>query len=78
VLEHPSEKIFQNGTFDISFLWRAYGLKVRNPAHDTLLLHHSLQPESPKGLAFLGSCYTNEASWKLMRQRGKETIKGDE
>lgn len=78
VLQHPSEKIFQNGTFDISFLWRAYGLKVRNPVHDTLLLHHALQPESPKGLAFLGSCYTNEPAWKMMRERGKTTIKGDE
>lgn len=78
VLQHSSEKIFQNGTFDISFLWRAYGLAVRNPAHDTLLLHHSLQPESPKGLAFLGSVYTDEPAWKLARTRGKDTIKEDE
>lgn len=78
VLDHSAEKVFQNGTFDISFLWRAYGLKVRNPAHDTLLLHHALQPESPKALAFLGSVYTNEPAWKLMRERGKTTIKGDE
>jgi uracil-DNA glycosylase len=77
VLLHPCEKTFHNGTFDISFLWRAYGLRVNNPAHDTLLLHHSLQPESPKALAFLGSVYTNEASWKLMRKH-TETIKGDE
>lgn len=77
-LAHPSEKVFQNGTFDISFLWRAYGLRVRNPAHDSLLLHHALQPESPKALAFLGSVYTNEPAWKLMRERGKTTIKGDE
>lgn len=77
VLDHPSEKVFQNGTFDISFIWRSYGIKVRNPAHDTLLLHHSLYPESPKSLAFLGSVYTNEASWKLMRKH-TETIKGDE
>lgn len=78
VLDHPSEKVFQNGTYDIAFLWRSYKLKVRNCMHDTLLLHHALQPESPKSLAFLGSCYTNESAWKLMRKRGKETIKGDE
>lgn len=77
VLLHPAEKIFQNGVYDISFLWRAYGLRVRNCAHDSLLLHHALQPEAPKSLAFLGSVYTSEASWKLMRKR-TDTIKGDE
>lgn len=77
VLDHPCEKVFQNGLYDISFLWRSYRLRVRNPAHDTMLLHHALQPEAPKALAFLGSVYTNEASWKLMRTRTK-TIKGDD
>jgi len=77
-LNTPSPKVFQNGVYDISFLWRSYGIKVRNPEHDTMLLHHALQPEAPKALAFLGSVYTNEASWKLMRPRGKTTIKKDE
>lgn len=78
VLDTPIPKVFQNGLYDISFLWRSYKIKVRNPAEDTMLLHHALQPEAPKALDFLGSCYTNEASWKLMRQRGKTTLKGDE
>ena len=78
VLDLPCGKIFQNGLYDISFLWRSYGIRVRNPEDDTMLLHHALQPESPKALDFLGSVYTNEASWKLMRPRGKETIKRDE
>lgn len=78
VLNEPCEKVLQNGLYDISFLWRSYRLAVRNPVHDTMLLHHALQPEAPKGLAFLGSVYTNEASWKLMRPRGKTTIKRDE
>lgn len=78
VLDHPAPKIFQNGLYDIHFLWRAYGLKVRNAEHDTMLLHHSLQPESPKGLGFLGSVYTNEAAWKLWRGKGNETTKRDD
>lgn len=77
MLDHPSEKVFQNGSFDISFLWRSYGLRVRNPVHDTLLLHHALYPESPKALDFLGSVYTNEAAWKLMRKH-KQTIKSED
>lgn len=76
-LEAPCGKVFQNGLYDISFLWRSYGLRVVNPQEDTMLLHHALQPESPKGLAFLGSVYTNEASWKLMRKH-TTTIKRDE
>jgi hypothetical protein len=64
--------------YDLHHLWRNYGISVRNAEEDTMLLHHALQPESPKGLDFLGSVYTDEAAWKLMRQRGKTTIKRDE
>lgn len=76
VLDLPCPKTFQNGLFDISVLWRSYRIKVRNPGEDCMLLHHALQPESPKALAFLGSIYTGEASWKLMRTKTK-TIKQD-
>ncbi len=78
VLALPQPKIAQNGLYDIHFLWRGYGIPVTNFEDDSMLLHHALQPESQKGLSFLGSVYTNEASWKLMRTRGKTTIKRDE
>ncbi len=78
VLALPCPKTAQNGLYDIHFLWRGYGISVVNFEDDTMLLHHALQPESQKGLSFLGSVYTNEASWKLMRARGKTTIKRDE
>lgn len=74
----PAPKVFQNGLYDIHFLWRAYGIPVVNPEDDTMLLHHALMPESEKGLGFLGSVYTNEASWKMMRARGKTTIKRED
>ena len=78
VLASPKPKTAQNGLYDINFLWKSYGMTVTNFEDDTMLLHHALQPESEKGLAFLGSVYTNEASWKMMRTRGKTTIKRDE
>jgi uracil-DNA glycosylase len=78
VLDLPVPKLAQNGAYDYHFLWKIYGIAPRAFAHDTMLLHHSLYPESEKGLGFLGSVYTNEASWKLMRSRGKTTIKRDE
>ena len=72
---HQIEKCFQNGLYDISFLWRSVGIKVKNAVHDTMLLHHSLQPESLKGLGYLGSIYTDERAWKHMR--ASTTIKQD-
>ena len=70
-------KLFQNGLYDIAFLWRAMGIKVVNATEDTLLLHHALQPESKKGLGFLGSLYTSHQAWKHMRIK-HETIKRED
>lgn len=70
-------KTFQNGLYDIAFLWRAMGIKVINATEDTMLLHHALQPESKKGLGFLGSLYTDHGPWKHMRAK-HETIKRDD
>jgi len=77
VLSTPQPKIAQNGLYDIHFLWRGYGIRVNNACEDTMLLHHALQPESQKGLGFLGSVYSNEQSWKLLGRRGIDTIKRD-
>lgn len=71
------KKLFQNGLYDIAFLWRAMGIRVINATEDTMLLHHALQPESLKGLGFLGSLYTSHGPWKHMRAK-HETIKRDE
>lgn len=80
ILEDSSiRKLFQNGLYDIAFLFRAYGIKVAGAEEDTMLLHHSLQPEALKGLAYLGSVYTDEGAWKGMREKAKfKTIKRDD
>jgi uracil-DNA glycosylase len=69
-------KLFQNGMYDISFLWRAYGIGVKGAAEDTMLLQHSLQPESLKGLGYLGSIYTDFGAWKV-DHKNSQTIKRD-
>lgn len=71
----PMPKVFQNGLYDLHFLWRRYGITVANCADDTMLLHHALQPEVQKGLGFLGSIYSNEPAWKLMNSKGERTVK---
>jgi len=76
VLQDSSRrKVFQNGLYDIAFLYRSVGIKVKGAEHDTMLMHHSMQPESLKGLGYLGSIYTEERSWKHMRST--TTIKQD-
>ncbi len=68
----------QNFLYDARFLWRQYGIPVTGmiDGDDTMLMHHSLQPEMQKGLAFLGSIYTDEAPWKL--ERKSDTIKKED
>lgn len=68
-------KLFQNGNFDCAFIWRCWGIRTYGMQEDSMLLHHALQPESLKGLAFLGSIYTDEGAWKQMRKF--TTIKKD-
>lgn len=63
--------VFQNGMYDIKFLWQRYGIPVPLAAEDTMLLHHAWQPEMEKGLGFLATLYTDSPSWKYMR-RGKK------
>lgn len=70
-------KLFQNGLYDIAFLWRSVGIPTFNADEDTMLLSHALQPESLKGLGFLGSVYTDEGAWKVGR-KFKQTIKRDD
>jgi uracil-DNA glycosylase len=76
ILRRPTPKTFQNGLYDIAFLWRAARIAVHGAEDDTMLLHHALYPESLKGLGYLGSVYTDEGSWKQMRHN--ETIKRED
>lgn len=77
LLESPIPKVGQNFIYDLQYITK-YGIRPRACIADTMLLHHSLFPEMQKGLGFLGSIYTNEASWKLMRKRKADSEKKDE
>lgn len=77
VVTNPSiPKLYQNGLYDIAFKLRSMGLPTYGATEDTMLLHHSLQPEALKGLGYLGSLYCDEGAWKSMRK--VDTIKRDE
>lgn len=67
----------QNFIYDMTFLWRGYGITVPGEVHDTMLLHHAMQPELEKGLGFLATIYTDELAWKFMRAK-HDTIKQED
>jgi len=78
ILEDPSiPKSFQNGLYDIAFLWRSYKIRVLNAKEDTMLCHHALLPEGLKSLGFMGSVYTDHGPWKTERKGVDRTIKRD-
>lgn len=68
VLGNPkSVKVCQNGIFDIHFLLTRCGIEVRGEIRDTMIGHHVMYTELPKGLAFLGSIYCgSQPYWKDM------------
>lgn len=77
LLESPIPKVGQNFLYDLQYI-TGMGFVPKACEQDTMLLHHSLFPELLKGLGFLGSIYTEEASWKLMRRQRPDTEKKDE
>jgi uracil-DNA glycosylase len=72
ILHHPCPKVFQNGLYDLHYIWRTWHIAPSNCRYDTMLRHHAEYPELQKSLGFMGSIYTNEASWKLMRAAGSK------
>ena len=64
VLEDPNiVKVFQNGNFDITFLFTKYGIKTKN-YEDTMVAQAIMYPDFPKGLDFITSIYTKEPYYK--------------
>lgn len=75
-LQRPIAVTGQNFLYDANHLWTTYGIPSPHMADDTMLLHHSLQPELEKSLGFLATLYTNEPPWKMMRTA--ETLKRED
>jgi|6_EtaG_2_1085325.scaffolds.fasta_scaffold00605_18 uracil-DNA glycosylase family 4 len=72
VLENRNvTKLAQNASFDITFLFRKYGIRTR-PIEDTMVAQAIIIPDFPKGLDFITSIYTNEPYYK---DEGKFRIK---
>lgn len=76
-MESPAPKLGQNfAAYDAYWFLDRWGIRPVNLREDTRILHHSLYPELPKSLAFMGASYTDQGPWKLMRA-GKGEKKED-
>jgi len=58
------EKIGQNIVFDIGFIFQQMGIFTSGPISDTMIAHHIIYPDFPKGLDFLCSMLTREPYYK--------------
>jgi uracil-DNA glycosylase family 4 len=65
------KKIFQNGIFDMTFLFNRYGLFCQN-YDDTMIGQAVMYPDFPKGLDFITSIFTTEPYYK---DEGKKHFK---
>ncbi len=68
--DERTTKIFQNGIFDIQFLWRVHGILTKGNIDDTLIAHHIMYPEFSASLATLTSLYTDQPYYKDMVKHG--------
>ena len=72
LLSPNSEKVFQNGSFDISFL-RAVGFDVKPPLFDTMLAYHTLTMSFEGGKAT--SLYKLKTmAWFLTQEGGYDDV----
>ena len=79
LLASKSSKVFHNGLYDIQYIWENWHFPVYGVVEDTMLMHHSMQPEMPKDLGYLSSIHTNNPSWKHLRKhKNDKTNKKDE
>lgn len=69
--DSTTTKIFQNGAFDVQFLFQVHDILVQGKLEDTMIGHHLIYPDFMKGLAFLASLYTDQPYWKDMVKHGE-------
>lgn len=77
-LNNPNRiKVFQNGSYDVQWIWERWGIATYGWTEDTRMLHHALWPESPKDLGTIASIHLNMPGWKLAGA-GRATTKKED
>ena len=63
IMENDTPKGAHNGAYDVTRLL-GIGIKVKNYAWDTILMHHLLEEERPNDLDSLSAVYTKDGGYK--------------
>ena len=74
ILEHPCDKVAQNGLFDCWWL-RQYGISVQGYHWDTLAMHHCLDALDNHSLDYLASIFTRQPYWKDEAKAADEIVR---
>ena len=78
-LQSSVPKLGQNfANYDVIWLLGKMGIKVNGLGDDLRLLHKALYPELPASLAFMGSAYSEQGSWKTMARHSGRRVKDDD
>lgn len=65
--------IWQNGAFDMGWLWFKDRIRTAPAYGDTMLAHHVLYPQLPHNLGFIVAQYTNHPYYKDEKDTWKHT-----
>lgn len=66
-------KIAHHSSYDTSWLWTIFGIRVAGPLVDTRIMHHTLVPELPHTLGSIAHTYALLPPWKAQHAESKET-----
>lgn len=61
-------KVFHNGTYDRTAIMRVWGMEVKGPVRDTMLLHNACYPDEEHGLGFVAHELVDAPAWKEHRK----------
>lgn len=67
--QSPNPKVFHNALFDLSWLWKVFGIASKGDIEDTMVMHHALAIEARKGLADLVRLYLHFPQWKDLKHQ---------
>ena len=74
VLERPGiVKIAHHSSYDTTWLWTIFGIRVAGPLVDTRIMHHTLVAELPHTLGSIAHTYMLLPPWKSQHAESKET-----
>lgn len=72
-LSDPTKpKVFQNGQFDVWWIWYKWRMAVHGWEHDTRIIHHAMWPDQQKDLGTMAATHLDVPAWKSVVGEGEK------